>query len=185
MQGVQRTMSLSDNITNGEAFDYTVGHSPSLTSESPIHGYVTITKNVGKPNEEIIVKNKHNLLTNGGRDYFHAQCYTNTSAGGVGANFIALSENSGGANATHTEVANEISTSGLSRALASTRTHSSGTNTTTLQNTFTASGSFSAVQLSGLLNASSSGTLAHEATFTSVALVSGDTLQVTWTLTLG
>ena len=61
----------------------------------------------------------------------------------------------------------------------------SGTNTTTLQNTFTASATFSAVQLSGLLNAASTGTLGHEATFTSVALVSGDTLQVTWTLTLG
>lgn len=184
MQGVQRTMSLSDNITNGEAFDYTVGHSSSLTSESPIHGYVTITKNVGKPNEEIIVKNKHNLLTNAGRDYFIAQCYTNTSAGGAGCNFIALSENSSGAAVGHTAVANEITTGGLNRQV-STPSHSAGTNTTTLVKTFTSSATFTAVQLSGILNASSSGTLGHEATFTSVALVSGDTLQVTWTLTLG
>jgi len=177
-------MSFIENTQNGEAFDYTVGHNKGLNGNELIHGYVTVIKNVGKDNEEILCKNKHNLLTNGGRDYFHAQCYTNTSAGGAGCNYIALSENSGGANATHTSVAGEISTSGLSRAI-STPSHSSGTNTTTLVKTFTASGTFSAVQLSGILNASSSGTLGHEATFTSVALVSGDTLQVTWTLTLG
>ena len=83
-----------DDTKNGEAFDYTVGHDSSLHGNEMIHGYVTITKNAGKDNEEIIVKNKHNLLTNAGRDYFHAQCYTNTSAGGVGCNFVALSENS-------------------------------------------------------------------------------------------
>ena len=123
-------------------------------------------------------------MTNAGRDYFHAQCYTNTSAGGVGCNFVALSENSSGANATHTSVASEINSGGLSRAISSP-THNSGTNVTTLVKTFTASATFSAVQLCGILNAASSGTLGHEATFTSVALVSGDTLQVTWTLTLG
>ena len=178
-------MTFLENIPNDETLDFKIMPSNTIEENQIIHGYVTIIKNAGKETEQILCKNKHNLLTNGGRDYFHAQCYTNTSAGGVGANFIALSENSGGANASHTAVAGEISTSGLSRALASTRTHSSGTNTTTLQNTFTASGSFSAVQLSGLLNAASTGTLGHEATFTSVALVSGDTLQVTWTLTLG
>ena len=178
-------MTFLDNIPNDEILDFKTKPNNSIEENQLIHGFVTVVKNAGKDDEQILCKNKHNLLTNAGRDYFHAQDYTNTSAGGVGVNFIALSENSGGAAAGHTAVAGEISTNGLARALASTRTHSSGTNTTTLQNTFTASGSFSAVQLSGLLNAGSSGTLGHEATFTSVALVSGDTLQVTWTLTLG
>ncbi len=178
-------MSFIENTNNGEAFDYTVGHGSNLANNDIIHGYVTIIKNAGKDNEEVIVKNKHNLLTNGGRDYFIAQCYTNTSAGGVGANFIALSENSSGAAVGHTAVAGEITTNGLARALSSP-THSSGTNSTTLVKTFTASGSFSAVQLSGTFNQLAvGGTLGHEATFASVALVSGDTLQVTWTLTLG
>jgi len=178
-------MSFIENTQNGEAFDYTVNHNKGLNGNELIHGFVTVIKNQGKDNEEILCHNKHNLLTNAGRDYFHAQDYTNTSAGGIGCNYIALSENSSGAAVGHTEVASEISTGGLGRTQASTRTHSSGTNTTTLQQTFTSSATFTAVQLSGLLNAGSSGTLGHEATFTSVALVSGDTLQVTWTLTLG
>ena len=177
-------MSLIENINNGDAFDYSVNHGNDTHEHELIHGYVTVIKNAGKENEQILCKNKHNLLTNAGRDYFHAQCYTNTSAGGVGCNFIALSENSSGAAAGHTAVAGEINSGGLSRAISSP-THNSGTNFTTLVKTFTASATFSAVQLCGILNAASSGTLGHEATFTSVALVSGDTLQVTWTLTLG
>ena len=171
-----------DTIPNDEVLDMKVGK--GLNGNELIHGYVTVIKNAGKDNEETLCKNKHNLLTNAGRDYFHAQCYTNTSAGGAGCNYIALSENSSGAAVGHTAVANEITTNGLARAI-SAPSHSAGTNTTTEVKTFTASGSFSAVQLSGILIASSSGTLGHEATFTSVALVSGDTLQITWTLTLG
>jgi hypothetical protein len=41
------------------------------------------------------------------------------------------------------------------------------------------------VQKSGLFNASSSGTMTHENTFTAVTLATNDQLQVTWTLTLG
>jgi hypothetical protein len=178
-------MSMIENINNGEAFDYSVNHGAGLHSNERIHGFVTVIKNKGKENEQLLCKNKHNLLTNAGRDYFHAQCYTNTSAGGIGVNYIALSENSSGANASHTAVANEITTGGLQRVQATTRSHTGGTNTTTLAQTFTSSATFTAVQLSGLLNASSTGTLGHESTFTSVALVSGDTLSVTWTLTLG
>ena len=174
-----------DSIPNDESLDFKILPTKLLEEQQLIHGYVTVVKNAGKQDEEILCKNKHNLLTNAGRDYFHAQCYTNTSAGGIGVNYIALSENSSGANATHTAVAGEINSGGLTRVQATTRTHSSGTNTTTLAQTFTASATFTAVQLSGLLNASSTGTLGHEATFTSVALVSGDTLSVTWTLTLG
>lgn len=177
-------MNMIDNINNGEAFDYTVNQGTRLNDNNIIHGYVTVVKNAGKPDEETLCKNKHNLLTNAGRDYFHAQCYTNTSAGGKGCNFVALSEDTNGASASHTAVANEITTGGLARAVSSPA-HTGGTNTTTLTKTFTASATFTAVQLSGILNASSGGTLGNEATFTSVALVSGDTLAVTWTLTLG
>ena len=174
-----------DTIPNDEILDMKINQGSQLHSSEFIHGFVTVIKNKGRNDEKILCEHKHNLLTNAGRDYFHAQDYTNSSAGGIGVNYIALSENSSGAAAGHTAVAGEITTGGLQRVQASTRTHSSGTNTTTLQQTFTSSATFSAVQLSGLLNASSSGTLGHEATFSSVALVSGDTLQVTWTLTLG
>ncbi len=150
-----------------------------------IRGYVTVIKNVGKPNEEIICMNKPNLLTNSGRDWMHAQVYTNTSAGTRGAGYIGLTTNTDSPAATDTTLTGEITTNGLARADASTKTHSSGTNSTTIQHTFTASGTHTAVQKAALFNAASSGYMAHVNTFTPVTLQSSDTLQVTWTVTLG
>ena len=150
-----------------------------------IHGYVTIIKNAGTDTEEIICKDKHNLLTNSGRDWMHAQVYTNTAAGDRGAGYIALTTNTATPAATDTALTGEITTGGLPRADATTKTHSSGTNSTTLQHTFTSSATHTAVVKAALFNAASSGTMAHINTFTSVTLQSADTLQVTWTLTLG
>lgn len=147
-------------------------------------GYLTVKLRRKGSNEwETICKDKHNLGTDAGEDFLHAQLYTNTSAGTRGAGFIALSTNAGGASAAHTSVAGEISTNGLARADAGTKTHTGGTNTTTIEHTFTASGTHTNVQLTGLLNASSSGTLVHENTFTATTLASGDELKVTWTIT--
>jgi len=150
-----------------------------------IHGYVTIIKNAGTDTEEIICKDKHNLLTNSGRDWMHAQVYTNTAAGDRGAGYIALTTSTTTPAAGDTLLASEITTGGLERADATTKTHSSGTNSTTLQHTFTSSATHTAVIKAALFNAASSGTMAHINTFTSVTLQSADTLQVTWTLTLG
>jgi len=157
----------------------------NMVEGMPIHGYVTVIKNAGKPNEEIICLNKHNLLTNSGRDWMHGQVYTNTVAGDRGAGYIGLTTDATSPSASDTTLTSEITTGGLARADASTKTHSSGTNTTTIQHTFTASATHTNVQKAALFNASSSGTMAHENTFTPVTLQSSDTLQVTWTLTLG
>jgi hypothetical protein len=128
---------------------------------------------------------KHNLLTNAGKDYLHAQYWTNNSAGGVGVNFIALSESTLTPAVTDTTLGGEITTNGLARTIASTRSHSAGANTTVLSLTFTASGSFTDVKASALFNASSSGTMGHIANFStgSGTLSSGDQIAVTWTMT--
>ena len=132
-----------------------------------------------------IIENKHNLLTNGGRDFIHAQAYTNVAAGTQGSRCIAVSTDAGAPAAGDTTLTGEISTNGLQRANATTNTHSAGTNTSTLGITFTASGTHTSVQKSALFNATSSGIMTHENTFTPVTLASADSLQVTWTLTLG
>ena len=150
-----------------------------------IHGYVTVIKNVGTDSEEIICKDKHNLLTNSGRDWMHAQVYTNTSAGTRGAGYIGLSSNTGTPAATDTTLAGEITANGLQRIDAGTKTHTGGTNSTTIQHTFTASAVHTAVVKASLFNAASSGYMAHINTFTAVTLQASDTLQVTWTVTLG
>jgi len=53
-----------------------------------------------------------------------------------------------------------------------------------VQKTFTASGS-QAAQKAALFTASSGGTMNHALAFTQRSLISGDTLQVTFTITLG
>ena len=142
-------------------------------------------KEQGQTNGKPITENKHNLLTNGGRDFIHAQAYTNVAAGTQGSRCIAVSTDAGAPAAGDTTLTGEISTNGLQRANATTNTHSAGTNTSTLGITFTASGTHTSVQKTALFNATSSGIMTHENTFTPVTLASADSLQVTWTLTLG
>lgn len=132
-----------------------------------------------------ITENKHNLLTNGGRDFIHAQAYRNTSAGTEGSRYIAVTSDSGAPAAGDTTLASEITTNGLGRAAATTNTHTNGTNTSVLGITFTASGTHTNVQKSGLFNQASTGTMTHENTFTPVSLATNDQLQISWTLTLG
>jgi hypothetical protein len=133
-----------------------------------INGYVTVIKNVGTDSEEVICKDKHNLLTNSGRDWMHQQVYTYAAAATTnGAYFIGLT------------------TGGLERAAGAT-THGAGTNSTTIQKTFTSSAVHTAVVKAALFNQLAvGGTMAHINTFTSVTLQASDTLQVTWTVTLG
>ena len=179
-------MSCEEHISQNDGAIIKATRKSMMKDNSIIKGYVTIIKNEGKKDEQIVCKNKPNLLTNGGRDYAIAQFYTNTSAGGVGMNFIALTSDSTGADATDSLLPSEITTNGLERLLATTISHSTGTNSTTLNKVFTASGTHTAVQMSGTFNQLAvGGILAHEAVFTPVTLASSDTLSVTWTLTLG
>ena len=179
-------MNCDEHISQNDGATIEATRKSMMKDNSVIKGFVTIIKNEGKKDEQILCKNKPNLLTNNGRDYAIAQFYTNTSAGGVGMNFIALTVNSAAASASSTLLTDEITTNGLERALATTISHSGGTNSTTLNKVFTASGTHTAVQKSGTFNQLAvGGTIAHEAVFTPVTLASSDTLSVTWTLTLG
>lgn len=171
-----------------------------IESGGDIHGWQTITHGVWHDDEngelivngrkgfytyEQIAQDKPNLLTNGGRDFIHLQAYTNTSVGTRGSGFIAVTTDVAAPDAADTTLATEIATGGLGRADADTKTHTTGTNVTTIEHTFTASATHTAVVKSGLFNAASVGIMTHENTFTSVTLQSNDTLKVTWTLTLG
>jgi hypothetical protein len=130
---------------------------------------------------------KKNLLTNNGRDGFHAVCYTNTAAGTRGAGYVALTTGTASPAAGDTALSGtELAASGFTRADATTKTHSGGTNSTIIEHTFTASGTVNLIHASGTFNNASSTTLYHEAAFgTDASLISGDTLKVTWTLNLG
>jgi hypothetical protein len=130
----------------------------------------------------------HNLITNGGIDWLacvmargsnHCQNTNN-------ANFIGLSLDATAPVATDTTLAagsGEITTNGLTR-VAGAYAHVNGTATYTVANTFTATGSFTAVQKSALFTKLAIGTMVFENTFSSTNMISGDTLAITWTVTL-
>lgn len=128
----------------------------------------------------------HNLRTNGGIDW-QAGVMSATSQPAP-ANYIALSNNGTSpaasdcaAGSTTCTLTSEITTNGLARHIA-TQSHTNGTNTWAITYTWTASGTQS-VQEAGMFDASSSGTMAFEAAFTQVNLVSTDTFTATWTVT--
>ena len=120
----------------------------------------------------------HNLRTNAGINWQEGQM---AGAPAAVCTYIALTNTAITPNATDTSLSGEITANGLSRALG-TVTHTSNATSYTLANTFTATGT-QAAQAAAILNASSSGTMCFENTFTQASLASGDTLTVTWTIT--
>ena len=149
-------------------------------------GYFSATVNRKDGTKEPVSYLKKNLLCLDGRDLFHAACYTNTSNGTRGAGYIALTTNTSAPADTDTALTGELNASGFSRADSTTKTHTNDTNSTTIEHTFTASGTVNLIHKSGTFNNASGATLCHEAAFgTDASLISGDTLKVTWTLNLG
>src|SRR5262245_22677506 len=155
-------------------------------SPEGIHGYVTVQKwSVLTGEWEIIDQFHPNLLTNGGRDFYHAQVLTNASAGTRGSGFLAVTADATAPAAGDTTLTTEITTNGLARADATTKTHSAGTNSSTIEHEWTATGTHTNVQKCALFNASSAGTMTHEGTFTAASLISGDKLKVTYVINVG
>lgn len=125
----------------------------------------------------------YNLITNAGRDYLHSQGYNTSGGAANGFCYIALSNDTVGETASSTTLSTEIAANGLTRAVG-TYAHTASTNTTTISKTFTATGTQSA-QKAALFTASSAGTMNHVLAFTQRNLISGDTLAITFTITLG
>ncbi len=177
-----------ENVIIGDSCDVVKNQSREIIENSSlVNGYVTITVNKGRDNERIIQKDVMNLLTTSGRDFFHAQVYTNTSAGTKGGNAIALSDDATDPVAGDTTLVGEITADGLTRVQAATISHTTSTNVTTLENVFTATAVFTGIHKSGLFNQDTiGGQMTHASEFTAdVDLQIGDTITVTWTLTLG
>lgn len=131
------------------------------------------------------------LLTNAGRDFVSAQLHGSASATAV-AKWIALTANATAAGAGDTTLTGEIATAsgGLIRAV-SALAHTTGTNVSTMTNTFTANGSDSLpvtlAKVGLFTQLAVGGTLVYETLFGTTATLSasGDACAVTWTLTEG
>jgi hypothetical protein len=123
--------------------------------------------------------NLANLITNAGKAAIASRI--NGSGGEAAFTYIAVGTGTNAAAAGDTTLQTETATSGLSRANATaSRVTTSVTNDTAqLVNTFSVSGSV-AVTESGVLNASSNGTLLARQVFSAINVVNGDSLQITW-----
>jgi hypothetical protein len=153
-----------------------------------IHGYLSAKVIKADGTTKQLACMKHNLLTNNGRDVMHSNVYTNVTSGTRGFNYIAVTESTITPAAADTTLSGEITTNGLARVAASpAASHTTGTNSSTVEVTMTASGSFTDVKASATFNASSGATMGHIANYAtgSGTLISGDTLKTTWTLNLG
>ena len=107
-------------------------------------------------------------------------------AGNAPARYIALTENASAASASSTALTGEITTGGCGRALG-TYAHTLGASTLTLTKSFSVTSSFPAIHRAGLFQVStaSSSLLSFETVLNADAnVVNGDTLQVTWTITI-
>lgn len=124
-----------------------------------------------------------NLITTAGRDFLHAQGYASSGIGANGLNYIGLSNDAVTETSASTTLSNEIAANGLTRAQG-TVAHTAGTAITTIQKVFTASGT-QAAQKAALFTASSGGTMNHVLGFTQRTLITGDTLTITFSISLG
>jgi hypothetical protein len=107
-------------------------------------------------------------------------------AGNAAARYIALTENAGAANAADTALTGELTTGGCGRALG-TYAHTLGAATFTLTKSFSVTSTFPAIHKAGLfqISTASSSLLSFETVLNADAsVVNGDTLQVTWTITI-
>lgn len=127
----------------------------------------------------------HNLITNAGRIFLHKQGYDLSGLGANGLNYIALSNDAVTETATSTVLSSEIAANGLARAQGAVTLPTGAGNQTTVDKTFTCATAPQAAQKAALFSAAAAGTMNHVLGFTQRSLQTGDTLQITFTITLG
>lgn len=127
----------------------------------------------------------HNIVTNAGLNWLADQMSKTTAPSDTGqCNWIALTTSAFTPGAGDTTLSGEMTTLGMSRTKG-TYTHSANATTYTIANIFTATGTVTALQAGGVFTASTGGTMCFEDTFTPATLTqSGDTISVTWVVTI-
>lgn len=130
----------------------------------------------------VLEDESYNVKTTAGIDFLFLQGYATTGLGTNGLNFIALSNDTLTETSASTTLSTEIAANGLTRAQG-TYAHSGGTSTATISKTFTATGAQSC-QKAALFTAVSAGTMNHALSFAQRALQTGDTISISFTVTI-
>lgn len=126
----------------------------------------------------------HNVITNTGRVFLHTQGY-GTAPGGNGLNYIGLSNDTLTETASSTTLSTEIAANGLARAQGTVTLPTGAGTQTTIAKTFTCATASQAAQKAALFSAAAAGVMQHVLAFTQRTLQVGDTLAITFTITLG
>jgi hypothetical protein len=122
------------------------------------------------------------ILTNAGKEMVE-QCFgINATCGTTAYDWIAVGGNTSAMAVTDTTLANEMSGNGLTRSFGTYA--STGTGAWRLEKDFAVTGTQNNINSTGLFNASSTGTLLAEDIFSNTNVVSGDTLNITWTVSV-
>ena len=190
--------ALLDNVGIGAQLEAKPLHRMNFNVKIKIDATCTVIKNKGRSDERVICVKKHNVLRNGGRDHIHDLMFENAATSAAGhrsINHIGLSTDATAPSAT-TAVGTTtglITDSGLAAAEATTRSDSGYTSnfcTITLSKTFVATAAKDDIQKTYLMSrVPSTGTftswiVAHEVTFPDTDVGVGDSLTLTWTITM-
>lgn len=159
-------------------------------NKSKAHSYWSVVLFKKNQDPKVHADFEHNVIPSVFIDKLHKAMFVDLSAAERSFGSIALTANTGQTlNAAITALTAEITANGLARVNADTRTHTTGTNTTLVEHTFTLSGSQSDITRAALFNIDSapvSGTIGPAAAFTNGAtgaMVSGETIKVSVTCT--
>lgn len=181
--GALAKLGLLEAVTVKRASLLTSHKRPSNWLRNPVSGLY----NIPDPDSYRLVDDDElvwNQKTNVGIVQLHLQGYGTTGLATVGNRFIALTNTAVTPAAGDTTLSGEIVTNGLARASATVTLPTGSGTQTTIDNTFTCATAPQAAQAAATFNASSSGVMNHELTFTQRSLQIGDTLETTYTITL-
>lgn len=156
-----------------------------------VHTYWTV-KVYGRDGKlkRTLAENVHNVFPSACVDEIHQNSFIRTTATGRGFGAIALTaDTTQTINAAATALTGEITTNGLARVEAGTKTHTTGTSVSLVEHTFTLTGTQSDITRAALFNATTapvSGIMGPFAAFSNGAtgsMVSGETVKVSITIT--
>lgn len=178
--GPSEAMRSSENVSAGFSAKNTMGEPVEVHPASAIVEHKRPDKKTGKM-RTLWSQRTTNVKTTAGIDFVFAQAY-GASAQANGFNYILCSNDSVTETSASTTLSNEITTNGLARAKG-TYAHTTGASTATITYTFTASGAQSVQKCA--LSPNASGTpVTHILGFTQRSLQTGDTLAITFTITI-
>ena len=190
--------TVQDSVGVGAQLEAKPLHRMNFDVKLKISATCTVIKNEGRPDEQIICEKKHNVLRNGGRDHIHNLMFVNAATSAAGhrsINWIGLSTDATAPSAstavgTTTGLINDF---GLHPAEATTRTDNGYTGATcvqTLTKVFTAPIVKAGIRKTYLMSripptgALSSWVVVHEVQMPVVNMGVGDTLTLTWVITV-